>query len=63
MKTMTKQQVLTEFRDLWADMVKHDRYLRGDHVAKRTAFNDFVDLLNKQHQVTDHQAYTWTNPF
>jgi hypothetical protein len=60
---MTKQQVLTEFRELWRDSVSYDPALRGDHVAKRTAFNDFVDLLNKQRQVTDHQAYTWTNPF
>jgi hypothetical protein len=60
---VTKQQVLTEFRDLWADMVKHDRHLRGDHAAKRTAFNNFVDLLNKQRQVTDYQAHNWSNPF
>jgi hypothetical protein len=60
---MTKRQVLTEFRLLWADSVSYDPELRGDHVAKREAFNDFVDLLNKQRQVTNYQAHNWSNPF
>lgn len=63
MKTLTKAQVVSEFRSLWQDSVSYDPALRGDHVAKREAFNNFVDLLNKQRQVSDHQAFTWTNPF
>ena len=30
---------------------------------KRTAFNDYVDGLNKDGLVTDYQAYNWSNPF
>ena len=26
-------------------------------------FNDYVDMLNKDGMVTDHQAYNWSNPF
>jgi hypothetical protein len=63
MKTLTKAQVVSEFRSLWQDSVSYDPALRGDHAAKRTAFNDFVDLLNKQRQVSDQQASNWTNPF
>lgn len=36
---------------------------RGDSIAKREAFNDFVDYLNKDGQVSDHQADTWSNPY
>ena len=60
---MTKQQVLSEFRELWRDSVSYDPALRGDHVAKREAFNDFVDLLNKQRLVSNDQAFNWSNPF
>jgi len=63
MKTMTKTQVVAEFRELWRDSISYDPALRGDHVAKREAFNNFVDLLNKQRQVTDYQAHNWSNPF
>jgi len=31
--------------------------------AKRCAFNDYVDSLNKDGLVTDYQAYNWSNPF
>jgi len=60
---MTKRQVLSEFRLLWADSVSYDPALRSDHVAKREAFNDFVDLLNKQRLVSNDQAHNWSNPF
>jgi len=60
---MTKRQVLTEFRELWRDSVSYHPELRGNHIAKREAFNDFVDLLNKQRQVTNYQAHNWSNPF
>ncbi len=63
MKTLTKAQVVDEFRDLWRNSLSYDPQLRGDYVAKREAFNNFVDLLNKQRMITDRQANTWTNPF
>ena len=27
------------------------------------AFNNYVDMLNKDGLVTDYQAYNWSNPF
>lgn len=63
MNQMTKQQALTEFRCLWADSVSYDPALRRDNAAKREAFSDFVKLLNQQRLVSDHQVYTWSNPF
>ena len=54
---MTKKQVLAEFRELLGGS------LRGDSIAKREAFNNYVDSLNKDGLVTDYQAYNWSNPF
>ena len=34
-----------------------------DNVAIRTAWNDFVDYLQKDGRVTEKQAMTWNNPF
>lgn len=34
-----------------------------DKVALRTAWNDFVDTLQKDGQITEHQANTWRNPY
>lgn len=63
MKTLTKAVVLAEFRSLWRDRIQHNRSLRGDCVAKREAFNNYVDFLNKQGAVSDSQAFSWANPF
>lgn len=60
---MNKKQVLQEFRTLWADLVAIDKNMKGDTIAKREAFNNYVDQLNKERRVTDKQAYTWSNPF
>ena len=62
MKT-TKQEVVAQFRELWADTVANDPKWRGDTIAKRCAFNDYVDMLNKDGIVSDYQAYNWSNPF
>ena len=60
---MTKKQAVDQFRADWADLIKSDPSWRGDVVAKRTSFNDYVDGLNKDGLVTDYQAYNWSNPF
>jgi hypothetical protein len=59
----TKKQVLAEFSEIWRDIVANDSSAKGDAIAKREAFNDFVDSLNKNRVVTDAQAFSWTNPF
>ena len=60
---MTKKQAVDSFRELWRDLLVSEPHYRGDSIAKRCAFNDYVDSLNKDGMVTDHQAYNWSNPF
>ena len=60
---MTKVEAVASFRELWADVVRCEPSWRGDKIAKRCAFNDYVDGLNKDSCITDHQAYNWSNPF
>lgn len=62
MKT-TKKQVLEQFKELWKEAVEHNPKLKGDSIAKREAFNNYVDALNKDGLVTDNQAFNWNNPF
>ena len=60
---MTKVEAVASFRELWADVVRCEPSWRWDKIAKRCAFNDYVDGLNKDGYVTDYQAYNWSNPF
>ena len=60
---ITKKEVVAQFRELWADTVALEPPWRGDSIAKRCAFNDYVDMLNKDGMITDYQAYIWSNPF
>jgi len=62
-KKMTKSQALESFKNLWTELlIRHPNYL-GDSVMKRTYFNDYVDMLNKDGMITDKQAFSWSNPF
>jgi hypothetical protein len=63
MRQITKARALSTFRELWRDQVSYHRELRGDAVAKREAFNNFIDDLHRQRYITDHQVFNWTNPF
>ena len=60
---MTKKEVVASFRELWSDFLQSNPNFRVDSIAKRCAFNDYVDGLNKDGLVTDYQAYNWSNPF
>ena len=60
---MTKKDVVQQFRWNWSDFLESNPNYRGDKVAKRCSFNDYVDSLNKDGLVTDYQAYNWSNPF
>lgn len=62
MKT-TKKQVLEQFKELWKEAVENDPTLKGDSIAKREAFNNYVDALNQDGLVSDDQAFNWSNPF
>ena len=65
---MTKKQV----RELFDECYPRETFLGPhgrngrmviDDVMRREAWNDFVDSLNKDRKVSDHQAFTWSNPF
>ena len=57
---MTKVEVVAQFREM---LRESGDPLKGDSIAKREAFNNYVDGLNKDGYVTDWQAYNWSNPF
>ena len=60
---MTKKDVVQQFRWDLSDFLKSNPSWRGDSIAKRCAFNDYVASLNKDGLVTDYQADNWSNPF
>ena len=60
---MTKVEAVASFRESWNIFLVRNPHFRGDSIAKRCAFNDYVDSLNKDGLVTDYQAYNWSNPF
>ena len=45
---MTKKDAVQQFRWEWSDFLKSNPNFRGDSIAKRCAFNDYVDSLNKE---------------
>ena len=57
---MTKKEAVASFREM---LRESGDPLKGDSIAKREAFNNYVDMLNKDGMVTDYQAYNWSNPF
>tara|TARA_R100001463_G_scaffold131839_1_gene192142 strand:- start:473 stop:661 length:189 start_codon:yes stop_codon:yes gene_type:complete len=59
----TKKQVLEEFKILWQETLTDKPSYKNDSIAKREAFNNYVDGLNKDGIVSNHQAYNWSNPF
>jgi hypothetical protein len=63
MKKITKVQALEQFRHNWNVLIKQQPKWKDDVVAKRESWNTFVDALNKEGWVNDHQAMTWSNPF
>ena len=60
---MTKVQVLSDFRQLWADVIENEPSRRGDVIAKREEWNNYTDYLCKDGMITESQYDRWTNPF
>ena len=60
---MTKKQAVDQFRADWSDLIKSDPSWKGDVVAKRCSFVDFIDFLHRDGLITDNQADNWSNPF
>lgn len=61
--TTTKRQALNEFKYVWQRILSEQPNYKGDSIAKREQWNNFIDHLNKNGEVTDQQAATWINPF
>tara|TARA_Y100000592_G_scaffold11693_1_gene16474 strand:+ start:652 stop:837 length:186 start_codon:yes stop_codon:yes gene_type:complete len=55
---ITKMDAIRLFKDEFPLMANSK-----DHVARRCAWLDWVDHLNKSGLVTDSQANRWSNPF
>jgi hypothetical protein len=57
----TKGEIVNAFKKhvLPGVIEKHGQ----DKAAIRTAWNDYVDHMQKHGEITEHQAKTWTNPF
>lgn len=57
----TKAEIKTRFCDsILPGIIK--RHGSDDKPALDQAWNDFVDMLCKDGEVTTHQAETWTHP-
>jgi len=54
---MTKAQAIAEFRECVGNMY------RGDTIAQREAWLNFIDTLNADNLITQKQRDNWTNPF
>ena len=59
----TTAQVLDQFRYNCKVFVKQNPSWRGDTIAKREAWNDFVDMLSREGDISQSQRDNWTNPF
>ena len=63
MRNTTKVQALQQFKYNWKVLTKQQPKWKGDVIAKRESWNDFVDALNREGYISDRQAMTWDNPF
>lgn len=58
---MTRNDAVREFTEaILPDVLK--RYGPHDKTAIRTAWNEFVDGLQKDGRITERQASTWLGP-
>jgi hypothetical protein len=59
---MDYYQVIAEFEEtVLPHVIK--QYGHDDRIAIRTAFNDYVDYLNKEGQISDYDAFDMDNPY
>lgn len=62
---MKKEHALNAFKETILPWIKemYEQDGKVDHVARRTAWNDYTDMLCKDGLITENQYDTWTNPF
>lgn len=58
MSYFNKKDVLIEFKNHVIPHIPKD-----DVVAKREAWNDYVDFLEKENHVNVNRSRNWSNPF
>ncbi len=63
LKRLTKVETVRLFAEEWRQMLEHEPQWKGDTIAKREAFNNFVDGLNQNGLISDNQANRWSNPY
>ena len=61
-KTMNKRDAKQQFIETVGTTWIYE-CLDNDKPALRTAWNDFVDALQKNRQITEAQASSWANPW
>ena len=62
-RTVTKQEAVAIFRENWREVLRMFPNYKGDTIAKREEWNNFVDTLSRQDEITQRQRDNWTNPF
>ena len=62
-RRITKREALQIFRENWQDVLRMYPHYKGDTIAKREEWNNFVDTLERQDEITRRQCNNWTNPF
>lgn len=61
---MTKKEALKEFKMYTMPYVRNRYEFNGiDKVARREAWSDFIDELERRKVITPAQAFKWSNPF
>ena len=63
MRTITKQEALSQFRYNWKVLTMQQPKWKGDDVAKREEWNNFTDELCKEGYISSRQYNNWSNPF
>lgn len=62
-RTITKREAVAIFRENWSEVLRAFPNYKGDTIAKREEWNNFVDTLSRQDEITQRQRDNWTNPF
>ena len=62
-RTTNKKEAIAIFRENWREVLRTFPHYKGDTIAKREEWNNFVDTLERQDEITQQQRDSWTNPF
>lgn len=65
MKQPTKKQVLNSFQTYILPHIRetYERDGRVNTIARREAWNDYMDMMHEEGNITTKQYKTWMNPY